>query len=214
MATRGKFIVIEGIDYAGKGTQMDLLRAHFPDFFYTREPGGSPLAEELRELVLRREGPSSNPVTDLFLFLAARASHVTDTIQKKLEEGTHVICDRYDSSTYAFQVFGEQRKELEPMFWSIREHLPEYYRPNAYIFLDLDAETAIKRSEATGSKKQTRFDIKPIDYHKRVHEGLTTFMERVKADMTGTRVYKVDASKLPEEVFKDMQEAIVDMIAF
>lgn len=209
---KGKFIVIEGIDYSGKGTQVDLLRAHFPNLFYTREPGGTPLAEQIRALVLLKDGLQSNPLADFFLFLAARASHVTDVISKKLEEGTHVICDRYDSSTYAFQIAAEERKELEPLFWAVRERLTEAYRPDAYIILDLPADVAIKRSEAGGSKHQTRFDAKPLEYHKRVREGLMAFAEKVEASNYGTKVHFVDASRTPELISEDLRKVVADII--
>lgn len=209
---RGKFIVIEGIDYSGKGTQIDLLRAHFPDMFYTREPGGTPLAEQIRALVLFKDGPQSNPLTDFFLFLAARASHVNDVIAKRLDEGKHVICDRYDSSTYAFQIFAEERTELEPLFWAIRERLTESYRPDAYIMLDLPVEVATKRSEAGGSKHQTRFDAKPVEYHKRVRAGLLAFADRVEKDGNNTRVHFVDANRPPEAIAEELRHVIADIV--
>lgn len=209
---KGKFIVIEGIDYSGKGTQVDLLRAHFPNIFYTREPGGTPLAEQIRAMVLLKDGPRSNPLTDFFLFQAARASHVNDVIAAKLSNGTHVICDRYDSSTYAFQVVGEQRKELDPLFWKIRDLLSPTYHPDAYLILDLSPETAVKRSEAGGSKHQTRFDVQPLDFHKRVREGLLAFADKVSTGGGSTRVHFVDANKPPEDVANELRALVAEII--
>src|SRR3569623_2515092 len=125
MDKRGKFIVIDGMDGSGMGTQIKMLKEKLvgKPVLFTSEPGGSPMGEELREILLRTEGNHSNPLSDLFLFFASRASHVEDTVEPARQGGTHDVSDRYASSTYAFQIFGEERQELIPLFDSIMNSL-------------------------------------------------------------------------------------------
>ncbi len=183
MDKRGKFIVIDGMDGSGKGTQIALLKAKLNNVVYfTREPGGTPLAEEIRVMLLRTDGPTRNPTSDLFLFFAGRASHVEDLIAPARIDGKHFLCDRYDSSTWAFQIYGEQRHELEGLFHAIRKNLSVEYLPDAYIFLDLPAEVAFERRAKDTQQEKSRFDIKSLEYHERVRDGFRQFGRAVLHD--------------------------------
>ena len=146
---KGKFIIIDGMDGSGKGTQIELLKEKLANqqVLFTREPGGSPKAEQIRPLILQKDGPVSNAVCDLFLFFAARGSHIQDVVVPARAAGKHVICDRYDSSTFAFQLRGDQSEPwLEQLFDAIRGRLPSQdYWPGMYIVLDLPAEVAHRR---------------------------------------------------------------------
>lgn len=213
MDMRGKFIVIDGMDHSGKGAQLDLLKKKLAgrNILFTREPGGTPLAEELRKIVLRKEGNPSNPLADFFLFWAARGSHVEDAIEPHRAKGFDVISDRYDSATDTYQIHGEERQELEPVFWAIRNVLPKIYWPDAYIFLDLDAEVAHERGMKAKAKEQTNFDAKPLAFHKRVRAGFQSFAKEVREHAPRTIVEMVDADRTIEEVHTDVL-AIVERI--
>jgi dTMP kinase len=214
MDKRGKFIVLDGMDGSGKGTQLKLLGERLKDknFLFTREPGGSPRAELIRSLILDKDGPASNPICDFFLFWAARGSHVEDVVRPARETGTHVLCDRYDSSTYAFQVMGEggpTTELLADLFREVRTRLAQhkYYLPDLYIVLDLPAEVAYERRKQDHEQKKSRFDLKPLEYHKNVRSGFQVFSELFDA-----KVVFVDADRPPEEVYADVSRAVLECL--
>ena len=207
MAKRGAFIVIDGMDGSGKGTQIRLLRESLPQeaFVYTREPGGTPRAEEIRRDLMRMEGAPSNAVCDFFLFWAARGSHIEDMVEPARTRGVHVITDRYDSSTFAFQIHGEAQWSLEPVFHAVRTTLPEHYRPDAYIILDLPATVAFERRRGDVSQDKSKFDVKPLEYHERVRNGFLALKEFAP-------VRFVDAQRDPESIHTEVR-SIVESLA-
>lgn len=198
--------MIDGMDGSGKGTQIKLLKEKLAGkpVLFTREPGGSSRAEEIRELLLREEGPQSNTVCDFFLFWAARGSHIHDVIVPAREAGTHVISDRYDSSTYAFQVWGEESHSwLEFAFEVVRNMaVTTDYHPDLYVILDLPPEVAFERRKSDATQAKSRFDTKPVTYHERVQGGFRRF-----ANKFGSTVF-VDANRTPEEIHADMWEIV------
>ena len=210
MDKHGKFIVIDGMDGSGKGTQIELLKKRLEGqkVLFTREPGGSPKAEEVRNLILQTGGPASNAICDFFLFWAARGSHIEDVITPARAQGNHVICDRYDSSTYAFQLLGEQSEEwMTKLFHFIRKRLPpENYHPDAYIVLDLPAAVAYERRKKDAEKEKDRFDLKPLEYHERVRTGFKSFAQQYGP------VYFIDAERTPEEIHTDMWNTISQVL--
>jgi dTMP kinase len=197
--------VIDGMDGSGKGTQIKLLQEKLIDkpVLFTREPGGSPLGEEIREILLRSDGHPSNPMADFFLFFASRGSHVEDVVTPKREQGIHVISDRYDSSTYAFQIHGEERNELVGLFDAVRSQLdPAKYYPTLYIVLDLPAEVAYERRSKDASQAKSKFDIKPLEYHVRVREGFKKFAEHYGP------VDFVNAEQSPQEMHQQIWQIL------
>jgi dTMP kinase len=205
MPTRGKFIVIDGMDGSGKGTQIKMLKERLVDtpVIFSREPGGSPLGEEIREILLRREGPKSNPISDFFLFFASRGSHIEETVEPARTKGIHVISDRYDSSTYAFQIFGEERQELKALYEAVRSNLdPKKFHPDLYIFLDLPGEVAYERRKNDNAQAKSKFDILPLEYHERTREGFREFVKKYgPAEL-------VDANRSPEVIHENMWKII------
>ena len=203
---RRKFIVIDGMDGSGKGTQLALLREALKDYpvYYTREPGGngSDTAEFIRTVILKPESFNIAPVPlcDLFLFWASRAQHIEEVVEPKRAAGFHVLSDRYDSSTVAFQLYGEQ-KDFLTLFGSIRRAMPPTYWPDAYIILDLPAEVAYERRAKDAGQDKTRFDLKPIGYHARVRAGFRFFKDLVVDPNT---VHLIDANRSPEAVHAEV----------
>ncbi|HVV15242.1 MAG TPA: dTMP kinase [Candidatus Paceibacterota bacterium] len=211
MDKRGKFIVIDGMDGSGKGTQIKLLQERLADkgVLFTREPGGSPLGEEIREILLRTEGNSRGPLADLFLFFASRASHVEDTVTPARERGTHVISDRYASSTYAFQAYGEEKRELLPLFDAVMHSLDRAkYWPDLYLILDLPGEMAYERRRKDAAQAKSGFDLKPLAYHERTREGFKAFAKSYGP------VEFVDASRSPQEIHADIWNIVAPMVGF
>lgn len=207
--SQGKLIVIDGMDGSGKGTQIELLkeklRGH--DVVFTREPGGTQKAEEIRELLLSGKN-SSNPLADSLLFWASRALHIEQMIRPDLGKGIDIISDRFDSSTLAFQIYGEERHELIELFLFCRKLVMEDLIPH-YIFLDLLAVVAYKRRMADVEQEKSKFDIKPLDYHKRVREGFRTFPPEGAVQ---SPVHIVDADRSPEEIHQDMWKIVSEIL--
>ena len=194
---KGKFIAIDGLDGAGKTTELKFLQKEYPHAVFTKEPGGTPRAEKIRKTLLTHEEGVRDVMTDFFLFWAARAAHMEDVIVPALDKGKVVISDRFDSSTFALQLYGEERQDLEEVFWAARREVVGTYEPDAYIVLDMSPEKALARRRADKSKALTRFDKREVAYHKRVREGFKKFKP-------GANVYFIDADRSPEEVHKDV----------
>lgn len=192
---KGKFIVIEGGDGAGKSTQMDKLREYFGNkLVTTREPGGTPYAEEIRKLV--RDHPLAKDAdgkTMFMLMFGARAEHMHHLIIPSLEAGKHVITDRFDSSTYAYNIFAQDELGMKDYFWKTREIILGQYVPDLYIYLDLTPEISAQRRE--GRKEDANhFDDKDQD---KVRAGLLEFFESVSHAI-------IDATQTREKMFEDI----------
>ncbi len=197
---KGKFIVIDGIDGSGKGKQVALLKRRLgKNTIFTHEPGGTPKAEKIRKILLERKKETPAPLADFLLFWAARAEHVEKIILPALWAGKNVITDRFDSSTFAFQICAEQAHELKPLFNECRKIVMEKCMPDAYIILDLPADVAQKRRHANPVKKAVFFDEKSLAYHKRARMGFKEF-----ANIAGLKVYFVNANREPEEVNEEI----------
>nr|AIA18160.1 thymidylate kinase [uncultured bacterium] len=217
----GKFIVIDGMDGCGKDTQIELLKEALIGkgirARYTREPGGEgvAIAEEIRTMLLRKNGPPTVPLCDFFLFWASRAAHVEIMVKPWIYQGRHVISNRYDSSTFAFQIYGERQFQLEPAFMEIRGRLGYEYHPDGYIFLDLSAEEADRRMKLRSEEsKQTesRFDAWPLEKHHDVRTGFLQFEQTVMKNDRRGKVYVVDASRTREEVHADILRAVLTIV--
>ena len=175
-----KYIVIDGLDGAGKSSVMEKLDNVFPPalklggYAYIREPGGTTLGERLRDIII--EG-GMDPFTEFCLFCAQRRE-VKQLVSGLLARGRHVISDRSDSATFAYQVRGRQMPELEEIFWKMRELLVPH--PSLYIFLDVSAEVAKARMVSNMAKKQDRFEREGEVFHNRVREAFREFSIRIE----------------------------------
>lgn len=183
------FIVFEGGDGSGKSTQarslLNRLRRRGLDAVLTHEPGGTPLGESLRRLV--KSGPAVSPVSELFLFEAARAQLVSSVIRPALAAGQVVVADRYVASTVAYQAYG---RELERnLVDRLNREATGGLMPDLTVFLDLPVDAALSRIERHG---QDTFDRAPRDFHRRVREGYRAQAEAnpdkwLVLDGTGTK---------------------------
>lgn len=175
---RGKFIVIEGGEGSGKSTMVKIAQEHFPHMLITREPGGSPFAEMIRKLILCDEAKDAHGETQFGLFWAARFDHVHNKVKPALENGIHVLTDRFDSSSFAYQIYGQEAKHLKDLFLKMREVYLKEYTPDLYIYLQVDPKEGLRRvAERKG--KANHFDTRTIDFHHRLHEGYMDFLNLV-----------------------------------
>lgn len=196
---RGTFIVIDGIGGCGKTTHAKLLRARMgKGTVLTHEPGGAPLAEKIRKLLLRGLIPNADVVTEFFLFWTARAEHMREKIVPALRAGKNVISDRFDSSTFAFQICGEKCPQLTKLFWEARKAVLEKYEPDAYIVLDIPVAVAEKRRAGRPPRKD-RFDDNPRAYQARVRTGFKAFAKEI-----GPRAQIVNANRKSRKVEEDI----------
>ncbi|MGQ5701899.1 dTMP kinase [Sandaracinobacteroides sp. A072] len=207
-AARGRFIAFEGGEGAGKSTQIrrlaERLRAHGEDVVETREPGGTPGAEEIRQLFVTGEAGRWVAETDALLVSAARADHVARLIRPALEAGRTVLCDRFVHSTLAYQ--GHGKGLPMDVLHAIHDFATGGLWPDAVLWLDLPVEEGLARSTrrlATGGVAEQRFEQLDLAYHQRVREG---FAALAAADR---RFHRIDASRPVEAV----EEAIAAALA-
>src|SRR5262249_28002653 len=196
---KGRFFVIDGIGGLGKSTQIDMLRRRLGDqALVTYEPGGTPHAEKLRTFVRTIDGPEPAPLMDFFVFWASRADHVAKKIAPALKAGKIVVCDRFDSSTFAMQVRGDQNRAWEKLFWECRKYTLGKNEPDAYIFIDGPVELARSR-RAGRSSKEDRFDERADAYQNRIRKGYLEFAKKL-----GRKAHVVKAQRTPEEVHEEI----------
>lgn len=197
MQTPGLFITFEGIDGAGKSTHIEAVaqafRALGRGVTLTREPGGTPLAEKLRTLVL---GDAMDPLCEALLMFAARRDHLQTVIEPALAAGGVVICDRFTDATFAYQGFGRGfdlavLRQLEA--WV--QALPEggLREPDLTLWFDLSPEVAAQR--LAGARVPDRFEAQPQAFFERVAQGYAA-----RAADAPTRFARIDADQSPNAV--------------
>ena len=191
------FIAIEGPDFSGKNTQQDplceWLRKRGYDVISTREPGGTPLGEEIRHVVLRTESEMCAK-TELFLFMASRAQLVEEVLNPALKAGKIVVTSRYFLSSFAYQGFARGLSVSELV--RIAMFATDYLVPDLTILIDLDTVTSLSRCS---KKTADRIERKEIAFHKRVRYG---FLELAKDSRWKVRV--VDGRKPIQELHSDI----------
>lgn len=193
--SRGRFIVLEGGEGGGKSTQARLLRdalaAQGRAVILTREPGGSPLAEAIRSLVLGAWPEGIDAVTEVLLIFAARAAHLHATIRPALEAGTDVICDRFVDASYAYQ--GEGRGLGAERIAVLESFVLGTLKPDLVLLLDVAPETGVTRIAERGGNN--RFDAESLDFMRRVRGAYLA-----RAALAPERYAVIDASAPLEQV--------------
>ncbi|MEK7531765.1 MAG: dTMP kinase [Patescibacteria group bacterium] len=201
---QGKYIVIDGVDGCGKGTQIDLLRSKYGNdsFLFVREPGGNPYAEKIRNLILDSDAPNQqvSARTEFLLFFAARNHLLETTVGPALDKGKSVISDRADSSTWAFQIRGGEESGLTWWFQKMRIWIVRP-QPDLYIILDLPAEVAQRRLGKDSERIQSHFDQRKMEFHERVREAFREFASKHP-------VLILDAEKSPENLHEEITRCL------
>ena len=203
MSHKGLFISFEGGDGAGKSTQINLLaerlRASGRNVVLTREPGGSPGAEQIRELLVKGDKDRWSPLTEALLMFASRADHLEKTILPALNSGAIVITDRFADSSMAYQgVAGELGREKVQALYSL---VVGENGPDLTIMLDASAEDGLAR--ATTDDGETRFEEKGAAFQARVREAFLTIAREDPA-----RCVVIDASQPIEQVSANVLSAV------
>jgi len=199
------FISFEGIEGAGKSTQVKALAGYLRskgyDVVETVEPGGTKIGYKIRELLLDPQN-HMDPLAELLLYYSSRAQHVKEIIAPAINEGRTVITDRYTDSTVAYQGYA-RGIDLE-LINRLNDIVVPEMKPSLTIMLDLDVEEGLRRNRA--AQKEDRFELEAVEFHKRVRHG---FHEIAKADPE--RIKIVDASVSSEEVARKIIEIIEDV---
>ena len=197
---KGKFITIDGVEGAGKSTQIaficDYLKSRQIDVVLTREPGGTDVGEKIRELLLSNTTGKMHADTELMLMFAARNEHIQNKILPALEKGTWVLSDRFSDASYAYQGGGrglsiERIAQLEA--WTLQDFVPDMT-----LLLDLSVELGMSRVENRGEKD--RIESEAMDFFNRVRQ---TYIDRSK--QYPDRIKLIDSSQTPEHTKAQIQ---------
>lgn len=204
MTGTARFITFEGIEGVGKSTQVELAAGHLREagleVVVTREPGGTPLAETIRRLVLEPQEEKVDGISESLLMFAARAVHLENLIEPALARGAWVLCDRFTDATEAYQGAGrgvplEHIRALERIAQRGR-------RPDLTLLLDAPVDVAITRSRNRGGAAD-RFEIERAAFFERVRAGYQAILAREPG-----RVVRVDASQSPDGVAAQIRSAL------
>jgi dTMP kinase len=188
----GKFITLEGIEGAGKSTAArhvaGFLRARGHGVLATREPGGTPLAERVRQIVLERGTEGVSPVTETLLMFAARALHVDNVIRPALARGEWVVCDRFTDATRAYQ--GSGRGVAAVLIADLAHAVHGDLSPDCTLLLDLPVAAGLARARARAAAATDRFEAETLAFFERVRAGYLA-IARAEPD----RVSVIDAAQ-------------------
>lgn len=204
MTSTGRFITFEGIDGAGKSTHIgalaDALRAQGHTVTMTREPGGSPLAEKLRELLLHT---AMDPLCETLLMFAARRDHLVQVIEPALAQGHVVLCDRFTDATFAYQGHGRgfDLKVLQTLEqWVQHTGTPEspiLRQPDVTFWFDVPPEVAAGR--LAGARSPDKFEALPVEFFRKVASG---YAARMASDPG--RFARIDAQQTMDDVWQQV----------
>ena len=201
------FITLEGPEGSGKSTQIRRLAKRLEAMGYpvitTREPGGTPIGDQIRHVLVRLENKELHPRTEILLFLAARAQLVEQLIKPALRDGKIILCDRYGDSTLAYQGYGHglDLDKLRQMLDFATDHL----KPDLTILLDLDVKIGLMRKKA--EDEWNRLDAYEVLFHERVRQG---YLQLAAEEPERWRI--VDASQGIDAVQEDLFQIILDAL--
>jgi len=202
------FISLEGPEGSGKTSHIPQLEKYLQEAGYrvtsTREPGGTSIGDQIREVLLTNKNTEMHPRTEILLFQASRAQLVEQVIIPRLTQGEVVICDRYADSTIAYQGYGHQ-VDLKKLY-TIVEFATGGLKPDLSILLDVAVETGLKRRQKDGDIN--RLDAFVLEFHKRVRAG---YHELVRKEPE--RWIVIDANRAFNHVQQDLQKVIHTKLA-
>lgn len=209
---RGKFITFEGLDGCGKSTQLnklaDVLREHGIEVVTTREPGGTPIGERVRAVLLDSRTQGLNPMTELALMFASRAQQIAEVILPNVEAGRWVLCDRYTDSSEAYQ--GGGRQLGSETILDLHRVVCRGLQPDMTVLMDSEVAASVARArrrnaQAKGRAEEgpdeNRFEQESRAFFARVHEAYDRIAAREPE-----RVFKVDARRKMDVVHREIVE--------
>ena len=199
---KGYFISVEGGDGSGKSTQIRNIEAYLTakgqEVILTREPGGTPVAEKIRELILDPSNQALTGRAEMLLYAASRAQHIEEKILPALAEGKTVLTDRFTDSSIAYQAYG---RGLGDMVAEVNHIATGGKAPDLTIFLNISPAAGMARKNNQAGHTLDRMEREKLAFHEAVYEGYLTL-----AKESGGRIADIDASRTAEEVFADIQK--------
>jgi len=206
---KGYLINLEGGEGCGKTTQIPLLVEHLRGLgctvFPTREPGGTSIGEQIREVIHSLKNTEIHPRTETLLYQASRAQMVEEVIRPRLATGEIVLLDRFFDSTRAYQGYGHQQDIGQ--IQGLIDYATGGLIPDLTVLMDIDVEIGLSRRR--GGKEWNRMDSLSVDFYQRVREG---YLGMAKADPN--RWVIVDASQSIEKVYRDLERVVDDKLLF
>jgi dTMP kinase len=207
------FITFEGVEGSGKTTQIQRLKKYLSQkgipCKVTREPGGCPIGEKVRKILLNPDHREMVPMSELLLYEAARAQHVKEVIEPFLKKGGIILCDRFSDATFAYQGYG-RKIDLE---WIERlNHLSSQgIKPDVTFLLDCPSDVGLKRAlqrnRTLKQEKEERFEKEKIQFHRRVRKGYLNIAKKEPH-----RVKVIDTRQGEERVFEKIRKIVNDLI--
>ena len=209
----GAFITFEGIEGSGKSTQISRLLQYLTNSgrpaTLTREPGGTPIGDQVRRILLDPANKLLDPTAELLLYAASRAQHLREVIRPALDAGRVVLCDRFSDATLAYQGYGRGLslatiRELDRI-------VTAGLRPQLTVLLDIDAATGVGRARGRNTREglhgEARFENEELLFHNRVRDG---YLDLAKQDSGRIRI--VDAARTPEEIQDDVRRLVDEVL--
>jgi dTMP kinase len=205
----GKMIVLDGSNGAGKSSVMKAVKEYFEKsnikHVTTREPGGTPISESIREIILDKSHSEMTDITELMLFAAARAQHLKEKIIPSLNNGIHVLSDRFESATVAFQQYG--RGAPAKTINTLNDLSLGEFRPDMTIILDLDPQKGLDRVKSRGDDFDRMETIEDMDFLHRARNG---YLQQAKDHPE--RFFVVDAENSLDVVIEQVLSCIKGVI--
>ena len=203
------FITFEGPEGSGKTSVAnkicELLEKDGYQVIHTREPGGTPIAEQIREVILNKSNTALDSRAEALLYAASRRQHLVEKVWPALKEGKIVICDRYLDSSLAYQG-GARGLGIDEVL-NVNLFATENTFPELTLLFDIEPELGLKRIAANANREVNRLDLEKIDFHKQVRNTFLKLAERYK-----DRYVIIDASKNLDEVIKATYETIINKL--
>ena len=205
---KGYFITIEGQRGSGKSTQLKKIISYLEekqvDLVVTREPGGTAVAEAIRELILDPAYPQMTAKTEMLLYAAARAQHVEEKVLPALQAGKVVLSDRYVDSSIAYQAYG---RGLGDMVAQVNAIATGGLVPDLTVFLDLPPAVGMARKQQEENHELDRLEQEKLEFHQKVYEGYDALCKKEPE-----RICRIDASGTIEEVFGQIKAALDELL--
>ena len=207
------FITFEGVEGSGKTTQIRLLKKYLTQkgipCKVTREPGGCPIGEKIRKILLNPDHREMVPLSELFLYEASRAQHVKEVIEPLLQKGVMVLCDRFSDASIAYQGFG--RKLDLGLVKRLNRLSSQGIKPDVTFLLDcpsdLGLKRAIQRNQAQRKEREERFEREKIQFHHRVRRGYLSLAKK-----ESHRVKVIDTRQGEKKTFEKIRQIVDELI--
>ncbi|ANF95094.1 dTMP kinase [Paenibacillus bovis] len=213
MKQNGLFIAIEGMDGSGKTSQLERIKQYLTEkkvsFLSTREPGGIPVSEQIRNVILNVDNHMSG-LTECLLYASARREHLIQKVIPAVQSGQLVICDRYVMSSLAYQGYGRELGQavLDINRLAIQVDQREYWA-DVNIYINVRPEVGLERIMAkTSDREINRLDLEAIDFHHRVYEGYTKLSTQY-----AEQFIIINGEQSEEEVFEEIRHVLEKLLA-